>query len=391
MAILDKKKKNKFTLALFFTRGVSLKVWVEKGLFDREKLIYEEHLKRGNLQKVYWITYGSEDKEIANRLKRDGELHKNIEILPMPGIFDSKLGKIVYSFLIPIVYGKILRRVDILKTNQMDGSWSAVLAKLIYKKALIVRTGFTWSQLERKLRRKSKIALWIIKLIEGLSYKYADIAIVASKHNKDYVCKNYHPKRIEVIYNYVDITLFKPMTNMKKYDDRIIYVGRLSNEKNLFNLVRAFTTLPITLDVYGSGKLEEKLKNEARKLRVKVNFSGVIPNHDLPKVLNKYKYFVLPSYYEGMPKSLLEALACGLLCIGTNVDGIRDIIKDEENGILIFGTSSEEIKKSVLRALKMDHDKYISITRKAVKDVQQKFSVEKIIKKELAIMQSITS
>ena len=54
-------------LALFFTRGVSLETWVYTGLFDREKLIYEEHLRRGHLKTVYWLTYGSHDTEIAKQ------------------------------------------------------------------------------------------------------------------------------------------------------------------------------------------------------------------------------------------------------------------------------------------------------------------------------------
>ena len=49
-------------LSLFFTRNVSLESWVKQGLFDREKLIYEEHLNQGNFKKIYWFTYGSNDK-----------------------------------------------------------------------------------------------------------------------------------------------------------------------------------------------------------------------------------------------------------------------------------------------------------------------------------------
>ena len=53
-------------LALFFTRGISLKLWFETGLFDREKQLYEEHLRRGHLKKIYWLTYGIDDAELAD-------------------------------------------------------------------------------------------------------------------------------------------------------------------------------------------------------------------------------------------------------------------------------------------------------------------------------------
>ena len=53
---------------------------------------------------------------------------------------------------------------------------------------------------------------------------------------------------------------------------------------------------------------------------VDVKFNGVVANDKLPDILNEYKYYILASNYEGMPKTLLEAMACGNLCIGTNVD-----------------------------------------------------------------------
>ena len=75
-------------LILFFTRNVSLKHWLNKGLFDREKLIYEEHLKQGNLKKVYWFTYGSDDLDLSNQLKKEKKLHKNIIVVDMPSLFN---------------------------------------------------------------------------------------------------------------------------------------------------------------------------------------------------------------------------------------------------------------------------------------------------------------
>lgn len=130
------------TLSLFFTRGVSLEQWLKQGLFEREKLIYEEHLKQGNLDKVYWFTYGSEDRKLANRLKSENRLHKNIEVFEMPKVFNiTKISSYLYSFFLPFIYRKELQKSNILKTNQTDGSWTAVISKKIYGKKLLYRTG----------------------------------------------------------------------------------------------------------------------------------------------------------------------------------------------------------------------------------------------------------
>ena len=100
-------------LALFFSRGVSLKLWIEKGLFDREKSLYEQHLLNGNVSKVYWLTYASGDFELGERLKKEGRLHNDIIILAMPKIFNiPKIGSYIYSFFIPFFYKKELGGFD---------------------------------------------------------------------------------------------------------------------------------------------------------------------------------------------------------------------------------------------------------------------------------------
>ena len=67
--------------ALFFTRGISLKTWIDTGLFDREKQLYEEHLRRGHLGKVYWLTYGADDAAVANELRAADRLHRTGHLL----------------------------------------------------------------------------------------------------------------------------------------------------------------------------------------------------------------------------------------------------------------------------------------------------------------------
>ena len=137
-------------LVLFFTCGVSLDTWIQSGLFDREKLIYEEHLKRGHIDTVYWLTYGSNDDVIARDLHSRDKLHPNINVIPMPAIFESKIGKILYSFFIPFLQRQYLKAARVYKTNQIYGSWTAVLAKFFFGIPLIVRAGYIPSLLEKK-------------------------------------------------------------------------------------------------------------------------------------------------------------------------------------------------------------------------------------------------
>jgi glycosyltransferase involved in cell wall biosynthesis len=374
-------------LIVFFTRAVSLEVWLNKGLFDREKLIYEEHLKSGTLSKVYWITYGSKDNALSKNLKNNKKMHAGIEVVGMPSFFNiPKIGNYLYSILMPFYYKNIFVSSDILKINQMDGSWSAVIAKIIYKKPLILRTGYTLSLFLKK-SNKSKATIWLSNAVEKIAYKFCDIAVVSSYQDKKYLLEKYKflKNKLKVISNYIDISVFKPM-NTKKYSNRLLFIGRLNHQKNLFNLIDAAYKTNMILDIYGKGELEDELRLYANKNHVTVNFNNTVPNSELPKIINHYKLYLLPSFYEGTPKTLLEAMACGLICIGTDVIGINEIIENEINGYLIKGTDSESISVVVNKAV--DNNREI-MRNNAIKTVRKNYNLELYVASEKSIFLNI--
>lgn len=370
-------------LALFFTRNVSLEMWVDLGLFDREKRLYEEHLRLGHIKKVYWLTYGKNDVALSEKLKIEKRLHPDIEILSMPYCFSGKWGRLLYSFLMPFIHQKVLKSITILKTNQMDGSWSAIITKFLFQKSLLLRTGYIITELESKINKGNKIRNKAFEMIERMAYRSADLSVVSSVHNKNYLIKKYkiNKRLIHVIYNYIDTNLFLPMTQ-KKYENRIVFVGRLTKEKNLFNLIEAISKTGLILDIYGKGALQGKLAYFAKKIGAEVNFKGTVPNDKLPAILNQYHYYILPSLFEGMPKTLIEAMSCGCMCIGTDVPGINEVIEDGKTGFLAKGVDSESILFAIQRATNVDN-KYI--LSQAVSKVQEKFSLAKICQKEYQI------
>lgn len=373
-------------LALFLTFKVSLEEWLDKGLFDREKLLYEELLRRKIFSEVLWLTYGCGDKKIAEQLKQTHRLHNDIQVIQMPAVFCMPFGKLFYSLLMPMIMKKILKDTDILMTNQMSGSWSAVIAKKMHKKPLIVRTGYTLSSFLKK-RQGAKLKAIAAAILERITYKNADAAVTGSQEDKDYICSAYKipQQKINVFGNYIDIDTFKPV-NCEKYNDRIVFVGRLTGQKNLFNLLKAISKTSFTLDIYGQGELGDELQQEAKKLNIQVNFMGVVPNKELPGILNRYRYYILPSLYEGTPKSLLEAMACGLICIGTDAAGINEIITDGVNGLLAKGTDAESIFEAIERAKNRPGE---SISLAATETIKNKFSLESIVKKYSQLLERI--
>ena len=90
----------------------------------------------------------------------------------------------------------------------------------------------------------------------------------------------------------------------------------------------------ITLDLVGQGELADDIKHYAMLKEVNVNFLGRVNNEDLPELISASSIFVLPSKFEGNPKTLLEAMSCGAAVLGTSVEGIASVIQDGISGLL---------------------------------------------------------
>ncbi|EPR37154.1 glycosyl transferase group 1 [Desulfovibrio sp. X2] len=366
-------------LALFFTRGVSLAAWVEGGLLGREKLLYGELLKRGICDEIVWVTYGDKDEELAARLHASGELPLGIRVLGMPRLLASYPGRMLWSLVAPLVHWRDLRRADILKTNQMDGAWTALVGKALLRRPLLVRTGFTLSQFEANGGKASQLRIRLFRCIERLCYRFADAATVASQHDRRYLETVLGARNVDVVPNFIDVSLFRPLGGPRQ-DDRMVFIGRLHPQKNLPALVACAAQAGMGLDLYGVGPEEASLRDLSARLAADVRFLGTVPNAELPGVLNRYRIFALPSLFEGMPKALLEAMACGCACLGTNVPGISEVIRDGENGVLARDTSAEALAEG-LRRLRSESDlKELGLN--ATNDMVNNYSLSAVIRKE---------
>jgi len=154
-------------------------------------------------------------------------------------------------------------------------------------------------------------------------------------------------------------------------------------------LVKAVKMIPdVRLYIFGSGSLEAEVRREIEGFD-NIRLMGVIPHEKLPVELNKSEIFVLPSLYEGHPKALLEAMACGLPVIGSDVEGIRGIIEDGVNGVLC-GLDPESIREKIL-LLASDRGLRERLGREARRYVVENFSFEKLFLRELEVHRELLS
>ena len=139
----------------------------------------------------------------------------------------------------------------------------------------------------------------------------------------------------------------------------ILYLGTLVEAKGIFDLLNVIKDNQNTYRNYvrftiGGNRNENiirKFINE-NKLNDFVNFEGWITGEKKIRILNKSDIYILPSYYEGLPMAILEAMSYACPIIATKVGGIPEIIKDRENGIIITPGNEDEINKAILFFMK---------------------------------------
>jgi glycosyltransferase involved in cell wall biosynthesis len=174
------------------------------------------------------------------------------------------------------------------------------------------------------------------------------------------------------------------------------YIGRMSREKGVLNLVEAIPSICNQMDgvrflLGGDGSLLEQVREELADLisRDQANVPGWIPYSELPGHLNDMRLLVLPSYYEGLPNIILEAMACGTPVLATRVGAVPDIIADGKTGFIMEDNSPECIANNVIRAL--NHPNLDRISGNARAFVEREYSYEAMKEKWHRLLTSLSA
>jgi len=127
-----------------------------------------------------------------------------------------------------------------------------------------------------------------------------------------------------------------PSEGVRLYDRQVVYTGRLSREKGVDVLVRAFmsTDLDAHLLIVGSGPLEPELRRAAER-DPRIHVLGFRPRPEALKLVRGSDVFVLPSRHEGLSTSLLEAMAMGIPPVATRVGGNVEVVEHGRTGLLV--------------------------------------------------------
>jgi len=191
-------------------------------------------------------------------------------------------------------------------------------------------------------------------LMRFIASKACDkIVVLTKKSNDDYIEKfHINPKKITYIYNCIEPTA----NDSKQYDassHKLLSVGRLSREKGFDQLIEAMALVAKkhpdwTLDIYGDGEEADNLRHRINELKLA---KQVILKGKTDKIRDYYKNYaayVMPSYREGLPLTLLEAKINMLPIISFDVDtGPREIVRDGVDGFLVEPKNIEAFAEKI--------------------------------------------
>jgi sugar transferase (PEP-CTERM/EpsH1 system associated) len=164
-------------------------------------------------------------------------------------------------------------------------------------------------------------------------------------------------KKVQLIYNGIDLNLYQPITRLPKDIFTIGTVGRTVPVKNQLMLIQAVELLlnqqpdlknKLRLIIVGDGELLPKLRTYIDENQLQENIELLGERYDVYAILKTIDLFVLPSLAEGIALTLLEAMASGLPIIATNVGGNPELITSEENGQLVPSQQIESLASSIV-------------------------------------------
>jgi glycosyltransferase involved in cell wall biosynthesis len=176
----------------------------------------------------------------------------------------------------------------------------------------------------------------------------------------------------------------------------ILYVGRFHEVKGVDVLLQAWSKLSSRLPtrqlwLVGAGPEEEKLRHLVQELRISasVRFKGQMNAAELIPLYKNAELFILPSHREGFPFTLLEASACGTVCVATRIPGIVELIEDQATGFLVTPEDIQELASTILRVLQLDPKVKERIIEAAKCKVLKHYSEDRMTTSYLNLFESL--
>lgn len=284
-----------------------------------------------------------------------------------------------------LLYPRLLKQADIVHIHMSkSGSFirKSYFAKRAIKKQKKVIIHMHSSQF-MEFYRKTPV---LQKRIENVFSK-ANAVIVLSSYWKEKFSELSETDKIYILENGVQRSGF----SREDYEDfNLLFLGKVCEEKGLTNLFEAIRNLKsempeLKLYIAGEGETEryQKLSSELG-IEAHVEFLGWITGEEKENYLKKCSVFVLPSYSEGLPVSLLEAMSYGCACVATSVGSVPEVLISDKNGIMVAPKNTEELQSAIKKCMISVETKR-ELGNQAIKTIEKVYDIDSICGKLLEL------
>jgi glycosyltransferase involved in cell wall biosynthesis len=245
---------------------------------------------------------------------------------------------------------------------------------------------------DKKLRRR-----YLHRTIDRTLLRWTDEVICVARSDRDLALEERlaSPGHVSVVYNGIDVARFERTRaderRMAPPNREIIVgtVGRLHEQKGHVHLLQAASFIhgacpQVRFRIIGDGPLRELLERQARALGLDgiVEFLGA--RDDVPEQLRRFDLFVLPSLWEGMPYVLLEAMAAGVPVVASDVDGVREIISNDEEGVVVSPRDTQALGAAVIDLVRNDARR-AELGARGAQVVRERFSLESMVDQTVSV------
>jgi glycosyltransferase involved in cell wall biosynthesis len=325
------------------------------------------HLEGNLLEARKWEFYAlPEDKraEAVGKLFKSTDIIQNVDILTdqLERLIRKIQPDIIHAHSTYVIFNRVLSR---LKSNSRL-KIPAIITVHGFPKPLILPDGKETTDFE--------------ELFSTFTF---DFCIAVSERVAESIREYLEPElhdRIRTIYSGIDLSVFRPMPDLEKQWD-LAFMGRLETMKSVDLFPEMLALLKpkfpeLTMLMTGEGSLKDKLfeEFETRSVSYMVDYQGVVEVEEVPFLINRSKIFLYPSRREPFGLSIVEAMACGVPVITTNVFGPKEIVSHNYDGIAVPPDDAKALVNAI-ETLLSDEELRKRIAQNALKSVAERYDI----------------
>jgi glycosyltransferase involved in cell wall biosynthesis len=237
----------------------------------------------------------------------------------------------------------------------------------------------------------------VLRPFIGWLWRDADALVAVSNGLRSYAQETTPDLPIQVIPNAIDLSVFTPALQQEVDGPvRLLYVGRFNVFKNVETLIEAVAKLSqmnvgeFELTLVGEGEQRQMLERMVSDLGLtrRVHFAGWVARDRIADYYRHADIFITATSWEGMPNTVLEAMACGLPIVGTQVSGLHELVRDGVNGYLAPVKDANALAEAVALLIENGYERR-RMGRQSRKLVEREFAWEFIAEQYAAIYRQV--